>query len=157
MVEKINKFEQIVVYAIIKLRRKNKRPDSEIIFKDIQRNTAPNWTVKDVERNIDLLIASGKLENWPTAKGLDSFFILKRADTICNVSDDNREVSDNTFSSELVHGTPPFFVESPELSNDVNRHFQEDFINNFNSAIETAKTKLMGNISELKYEIAELK
>ena len=90
MVEKINKFEQIVVYAIIKLRRKNKRPDSEIIFKDIQRNTATNWTVKDVEGNIDLLIASAKLENWPTAKGLDSFFILKRADTICNVSDDNK-------------------------------------------------------------------
>ena len=54
-------------------------------------------------------------------------------------------------------GNVNFFVESPEFSNDVNRHFQEDFINNFNSAIETAETKLMGNISELKYDIAELK
>ena len=37
-----------------------------------------------------------------------------------------------------MNETPiPFFVESPELSNDVNRHFQEDFINNFNSAVET--------------------
>ena len=44
-------------------------------------------------------------------------------------------------------------MKSPEFRNDVNRHFQEDFINNFNSAIETADTKLMGNISELKYEI----
>ena len=48
-------------------------------------------------------------------------------------------------------------MESPEFSNDVHRHFQENFINNFNSAIETAETKLMGNISELKYDIAELK
>ena len=70
----------------------------------------------------------------------------------------NREVSDNTFSSELVHGTPiPFFVESPKFSSDVNRHFQENFINNFNSAIETSETKLMRNIRELKYDIAELK
>ena len=37
------------------------------------------------------------------------------------------------------------------------RHFQDDFINNFNSAIETAETKLMRNISELKYDIAEFK
>ena len=50
-----------------------------------------------------------------------------------------------------MHGnTIAFFVESSEFSNDVNRHFQEDFVNNFNSAIETAETKLMGNISELK-------
>ena len=48
-------------------------------------------------------------------------------------------------------------MESPELSNDVKRHFQEDFINDFNSAIETAETKLMGNICELKDDIAELK
>ena len=143
MVEKMNKFEQIVVDKIIKLRSKNKRPDAETIFKDIQKNAATNWTIKDVEGNIDLLIASGKLENRPTAKGLGSFVILKTADTICNVNDDNREVSDNTFSSELAHGTSiTFFVESPEFSNDVNRHFQEDFINNFNSAIETAETKL---------------
>ena len=154
----INKFEQIVVDTTIKLRSKNKRPDAETIFKDIQRNVATNWTIKDVEHNIDLLIASGKLENRPTAKGLDSFFIVKTANTICNVNDDNREVSDKTFSFELVHGTPiPFFVESPEFSNDVNRHFQEDFIYNFNSAIETAEIKLMGNISEWKYDITELK
>ena len=48
-------------------------------------------------------------------------------------------------------------MESPELSNDVKRRFQEDFINDFNSAIETAETKLMGNICELKDDIAELK
>ena len=48
-------------------------------------------------------------------------------------------------------------MESPGLSNEVNRHFQEDFVNNFNSAIETTETKLMGNVSELKDDIAELK
>ena len=45
-----------------------------------------------------------------------------------------------------------FFVDSPELSKDVNRNLQEDFINNFNSAIETAQPKLLGNIStQTKY------
>ena len=109
-------------------------------------------------RNIDLLIPSGKLGNRPTAKGLDAFFILKKADAICNVNDDNREVSGDTFNSELVHRTRiAFFVESPEFSKDVNRHFQEDFIDTFNPVIEAAETKLLGNISELKYDIAKLK
>ena len=48
-------------------------------------------------------------------------------------------------------------MESPEFSNDVNKHLKEDFINDFSSAIETAETKLVGNICELKYDIAELK
>ena len=48
MVKEINKFEQIVVDTIIKLRSQNKRPDTETIFKDVQRNVATNWTIKDV-------------------------------------------------------------------------------------------------------------
>ena len=138
MVEKINNLEHIVLDTIIKLRSKNKRADAEAIFKDIERNAATNWTLKDVEVNIDLLIASGKLENWPTAKDLDSFLILKKTDRIYDVTGDNREVLNNTVSSELVHGnSAPFSLESPEFSNNVNRHFQQDFINNFNSAIES--------------------
>ena len=42
MVEKINKFDQIVIDTIIKLRSENKRPDAETIFKDIERNVATN-------------------------------------------------------------------------------------------------------------------
>ena len=99
MVEKINKFQQIAVDTIIKLLSKNKRPDVESIFKDIQRNAATNWAVKDVEGNIDLLITSGRLENQSTAKGLDAFFILKTTDAIDNINDYNGEVSNNTFSS----------------------------------------------------------
>ena len=100
------------------------------------------------------MIASGKLENRATAKRLDAFFTLKDWH---NMSRMTTEVSDDTFSSKLVHGTPiPFFVESPEFRNDVNRHFLEDFINNFNSAIETVETTLV-NISELIYNIDELK
>ena len=57
MVEKINKFQQISVDTIITLWR----PDVETIFKDIQRNAATNWAMKDVEGNIDLFIGSGKL------------------------------------------------------------------------------------------------
>ena len=141
MVEKINKFDQIVIDTIIKLRSENKRPDAETIFKDIERNVTTNWTLKDVGSNMNLLVASGKLENRPTAKALDSFFISRKTGKIYNINDDKREVSGDTFSSELVHGTPaPFFVESPEFSTIVNRHSQHDFINSFNSAIETAES-----------------
>ena len=107
MVKKIHKFEQIVLDRINKIGSKNKRADTETIFKDKQRN-ATNWTLKDVEDNIDLSIASGNLENRPTAKNLDSFIILKKTNTICNVNDDNRKVSDDAFSSELVQGTPQY-------------------------------------------------
>ena len=73
MVEKKNKFQQIAVDTIIKLLSKNKRPDVETIFKDIQRNAATNWVVKDVEGNIDLLITSGRL-----LKDWTHFLFLKR-------------------------------------------------------------------------------
>ena len=63
MVEKINLSKLLLM---IKLRSKNKSPDAETIFKDVQRNAATNWTINDVEGNIDLLVASGKLENRPT-------------------------------------------------------------------------------------------
>ena len=46
MVEKINKFEQIIVDTITKLRNKSKIPDAETIFKDMQKNTATNWTIR---------------------------------------------------------------------------------------------------------------
>ena len=72
-IEKINNFEQIALDTTIKLRSKNKGPDAETIFKGIERNAAPNWILKYVEGNINLLLASRKLENRPTAKGLDSF------------------------------------------------------------------------------------
>ena len=83
IVEKLNNFEQIVLDTIIKLQKQkqnNKRPDVETIFKDIERNAATYWTLKDEEDNTDLLIASRKLENWPTAKVLDSFFILEKTE-----------------------------------------------------------------------------
>ena len=72
------------------------------MFKDIERNAPTYWTLKDEEDNIDLLIGAGKLENQPTVKFLDSFFILKMTDTICNAIDSNREISDDTFSFEHI-------------------------------------------------------
>ena len=150
LAEKINKFKQIVLDTINKLRSKTKDQMRKPYLKIPKKNAAINRRFKHVEGNIDLLIASRKLENGPTAEGLDSVFILKKIDIICNVTDDNREVSNDTFISGLVHGNPiPFSLKSPEFSNDINRHFQQDFVNDFNSAVETAQTKLMGIISEL--------
>ena len=74
MAEKINNFEKIVLDTIIKLRSKKNKTDAETIFEGIERNVATNWTFKDVEGTIDLLIASRKLVNRPTAKRLTSFF-----------------------------------------------------------------------------------
>lgn len=43
----------------------------------------------------------------------------------------------DTFSSEMVHGNQkPFSAKSRKFRNDVNRHLQEGFINNFNCSIE---------------------
>ena len=67
--------------------------------------------------------------------------ILKKTDTICNAM----MTIDDAFSSQSVYKTSiPFFVGSPQFSNAVNRHFQENFINNFNSGIEASEIKLMG-------------
>ena len=63
MVEKINKFEQIFVDTITKLRSKNKKPDAETIFKDIQKNAATKWTIKDVEGNTDCIWEARKSAN----------------------------------------------------------------------------------------------
>ena len=63
MAEKINKFEQIFVDTITKLRSKNKKPDAETIFKDIQKNAATKWTIKDVEGNIDCIWEARKSAN----------------------------------------------------------------------------------------------
>ena len=83
------------------------------------------------------------------SKAFDSFQ-REREDGNNSVSLWNTQRNCNSYNK-------PFFVGSPEPSNDAYRHFQEDFINNFNSAIETAETKLMGNICELKDDITELK
>ena len=61
-------------------------------LKIYKKNAATNWTIKDVKGNTDLLIASEKLENQPTAKGLDPFFILNTAEIVGNVNDYNGEV-----------------------------------------------------------------
>ena len=78
MVEKINKFEQIIVDTITKLRNKSKLPDAETIFKDMQKNTATNWTIKEVEGNIDLLIALESYKISQLLKAWTRFLFRKR-------------------------------------------------------------------------------
>lgn len=50
-------------------------------FKICQKFTT-NITIKDVQQQVDVLIASAKLKNTPTSQGLDSFYIKGKSITV---------------------------------------------------------------------------
>ena len=68
--------------AIKDIRKQNRRPDINAIFKNITRSNATNVTFEDVKQQVELLIASARLENMPTSQGLDSFYIIENSTTL---------------------------------------------------------------------------
>lgn len=104
------------------------------LINNIERNTVTNLTFK----KIILLF-------WLYQ---ESYKINQQSKVWCHAIDDNNK----------VHGNPiPFSVKTSESTGDVRKHFKYDLKYNFNSVIETAKTKSMGNMSSLKYNITGLK
>ena len=77
-----NVFECDIFQAIKDIRKQNRRPDINVIFKSITRTNATNITVEDVKQQVDLLIASARLKNIPTSQGLDSFYIIENSTTL---------------------------------------------------------------------------
>ena len=77
-----NVFECDIFQAIKDIRKQNRRPDINVIFKSITRTNATNITVEDVKQQVDLLIASARLKNMPTSQGLDSFYIIENSTTL---------------------------------------------------------------------------
>ena len=74
--------ECYISQAIKYIRKQNRRPDINAIFKNITRVNATNMTVKDVKQQVGLLIASAKLKGMPTSQGLDSFYIIGTSTTL---------------------------------------------------------------------------
>ena len=76
MVETDNVILQKIMETIINIRRKNRRPDTDAIYKELKKDCASNINVVDIESQIKLMIDNGLLENRPNNQGLNSFVIL---------------------------------------------------------------------------------
>ena len=76
MVETDNVILQKIMETSINIRRKNRRPDPDAIYKELKKDCASNINVVDIESQIKLMIDNGLLENRPNNQGLNSFFIL---------------------------------------------------------------------------------
>ena len=71
-----NVIQQKSMETIINIRRKNCRPDTYTIYKELTKDCALNINADDIGNQINMMIDNGLLENQPSNQGLDSFFIL---------------------------------------------------------------------------------
>ena len=71
-----NVFKCHIFQAIKDIRKQNRRPDINAIFKNIASANTTNIRVEDVKQQVDLLIASAKFKNMTTSQGLESFDII---------------------------------------------------------------------------------
>ena len=78
---KMDDIEEHIINAIKDIRSNSKRPDVGGIFKCISSKNASNYTVSDIGKVLDDLKIKGKVENKPTKKGMDSFFVV--SDQLC--------------------------------------------------------------------------
>ena len=65
----------IIFDAIQQVRIRSKRPDSSVIFKEISKTHATNFTQEDIENRIEGLTNEKKLVNSKTTAGLDYFVV----------------------------------------------------------------------------------
>ena len=63
MVEIDNVFHQKIMETIINILRKNCRPDTDSIYKELTKDCASNLDADDIERQTKLIIDNGLLEN----------------------------------------------------------------------------------------------
>ena len=61
-----NVSEYQILQAIKDIRKQNRRPDVNAIFKNITSGNTTNIAVEDVKQQVDPLIASAKLKNTTT-------------------------------------------------------------------------------------------
>ena len=65
----------LIFDAIQHVRLRNKRPHSSVIFKEISKTQATNFTEEDIENRTEDIINEKKLVNNKTIAGLDSYFV----------------------------------------------------------------------------------
>ena len=71
-----NVTQQKIMETIINIRRKNRIPDTDTIYKELTKEYASNINADDIGNQIKPMIDNGMLENRPSNQGLDTFFIL---------------------------------------------------------------------------------
>ena len=65
-VEMDNVTQEKIMETIINIRRKNRRPDTDTIYKELTKECASNINYDDIGNQIKLMIDNGILENRPS-------------------------------------------------------------------------------------------
>ena len=65
-----NVTHQKIMETIINIRRKNSRPDTDTIYKELTKECASNINADDIGNQIKLMIDNGILKNRPKNQGL---------------------------------------------------------------------------------------
>ena len=123
MVEIDNVFHQKIMETIINILRKNCRPDTDSIYKELSKDCASNLDADDIERQTKLIIDNGLLENRPSSQGLNSFFILNLNIPISPSKNDiELEKLELGFSPSLANRSQVnFFVETPKICKQIDQ------------------------------------
>ena len=72
----MDSIEEQILDAIKDIRSTSKQPDTDSIFKYISNKSASNLSLFDIGKVLDDLKSKGRVENKPTKKGMDSFFVV---------------------------------------------------------------------------------
>ena len=148
--------EKQIADTINKIRDKSKRPDADTIYKYIISHNASNITKLDVENTIKSMVTKNMIENRPTNKGLDSFFVVTNPsdieDRICDKSEENV----NQFTPPK-DDTKNMSVETPKHKNIETPALYENHVQDITARLVANKAFFMNEIYELKKEIICLK
>ena len=154
-VEMDNVTQQKIMETIINIRRKNRRPDTDTIYKELTKECASNIKADDIGNQIKLMIDNGIQENRPSNQGLDSFFILNSNIPI-SPSGNDIELGqlELDFSPSLATGSQVnFSVETPEICKQIDETQELIDYKDLNAQFVTMKNE----IYEFKLEIKSLK
>ena len=104
--------------TIINIRRKDRRPDTDTIYKELTKGCASNINTNNIGNQIKLMIDNGLLENRPCNQGLDSCFFILNSNIPISVSRNDIELEqlELGFSPNLAtRSQVNFSVETPEI------------------------------------------
>ena len=154
-VEMDNVTQQKIMETIINIRRKNRRPDTDTICKELTKDCASNINADDFGNQIKLMIDNGILESRPSNQGSDSFFILNsNIPSSPSRNDIELEQLEQGFSPTLAaRSQVNFSVETPEICKQIDQTPEIVDYKDLNARFVTMKNE----IYELKLEIKSLK
>ena len=154
-VEMDNVTHQKIMETIINIRRKNRRPDTDTIYKELTKECASNINADDIGNQIKLMIDNGILENRPSNQRLDSFFTLNLNIPISSSGNDfELGQLELGFSPSLAtRSQVNFSVETPEICKQIDETLELIDYKELNAQFVTMKNE----IYELKLEIKSLK